>query len=98
MVGTNSVVTFYTVVDEDLGIKIPVATVKIVVDGDINGDGAVDAIDGAQAHLVNADLAELEGCYLLAGDLDGSADRKIEDADYIQVINNIFGKEVKTAA
>ena len=83
--GTNSVVTFYTTSN---GVKIPVATVRIVVNGDINGDGAVDVLDGAYAQLVSTNKAELEGCYLLAGDLSGN-DRKVEAADYGAVVNLI---------
>lgn len=84
--GTNSVVTFYTTTDD--GVKIPVATVKLIVNGDINGDGAVDVLDGAYAQLVSTQKAELEGCYLLAGDLSGN-DRKVEAADYSEVVNLI---------
>ncbi len=92
--GTNSVVTFYTVVGD---VKIPVATVRIVVDGDINGDGAVDGIDAAQAFLVANDFAEIDGCYLLAGDLM-NADREVDNSDYGQIINTYFGQNVKTVA
>ncbi len=83
--GTNSVVTFYTV---NSGVKIPVATVKIVVNGDINGDGAVDVLDGAYAKLVSTEKAELEGCYLLAGDLVGN-DRIVGATDYQQIVGAI---------
>ncbi len=86
--GTNSVVTFYTVQD---GIKIPVATVKIIVNADINGDGAADVIDGAQLNLVASDKASLEGCYFIAGNLAGATDdtRTIDANDYLEVINVI---------
>ena len=86
--GTNSVVTFYTVQD---GIKIPVATIKLVVKGDINGDGTVDVIDAAQMHLAANEMAGLDGCYYLAGNLAGATDatRVIDANDYAQVINTV---------
>jgi len=83
--GTNSVVTFYTVQGD---VKIPVATVKIVVEADINGDGAVDVLDAAYENLVQTEKTNLEGCYLLAGDLFG-ADRKITADDYSAVVNAV---------
>ena len=83
--GTNSVVTFYTVQGD---VKIPVATVKIVVEADINGDGAVDVLDAAYENLVQTEKTKLEGCYLLAGDLFGS-DRKITADDYSAVVNAV---------
>ena len=83
--GTNSVITFYTTSN---GVKIPVATVRVVVNGDINGDGAVDVLDGAYAQLVSTEKAELEGCYLLAGDLSGS-DREVTGDDYGAIVNLI---------
>ena len=81
--GTGAVVTFYTV---NAGIKIPVATVKVIVNGDINGDGVVDALDGAYAALCQAEKTELTGCYLLAGDLSNS-DRAITVDDYLAIVN-----------
>ncbi len=83
--GTNSVVTFYTVQGD---IKIPVATVRIVVEADINGDGAVDVLDAAYENLVQTEKTKLEGCFLLAGDLFGS-DRKITADDYSAVVNAV---------
>ncbi len=83
--GTNSVVTFYTVQGD---VKIPVATVRIVVEADINGDGAVDVLDAAYENLVSTEKAQLEGCYLLAGDLSG-ADRVIDGNDYSAVVNAV---------
>ncbi len=87
--GTNAVVTFYTVQG---GIKIPVATVKLVVKGDINGDGTVDVIDCAQLSLVATDKADLDGCYFIAGNQAGATDdtRVIDDADYSAVVNDIL--------
>ena len=83
--GTNSVVTFYTLQGD---IKIPVATVRIVVEADVNGDGAVDVLDAAYENLVQTEKGKLEGCYLLAGDLAGN-DRAITADDYSAVINAV---------
>ena len=88
--GTSSVVTFYTLQD---GVKIPVATVKIIVNADINGDGAVDVLDGAYAQLVSNEKAELSGCYFIAGNLDLTADAEnnqvINAEDYKAIVNVI---------
>lgn len=83
--GTNSTVTFYTEVD---GIKVPVATVKIVVDADVNGDGVLDVLDGALTELASNEHAELEGCYKIAANLD-TATADIGAADYTAVVNAI---------
>ena len=90
--GTNSTVTFYTTYN---GVKLPVATVKIVVDGDINGDGAVDVLDASYGALVASKKGELNGCYLLAGDIS-NGNGEIEVADYQQIVDKAVGK--KTAA
>ena len=86
LTGTNATVTFYTLVG---GVKVPVATVKIVVEADVNGDGALDVLDGALTELVSNENAELEGCYFLAGNLD-AASETIVAADYAAVINKIL--------
>ena len=83
--GTNSVVTFYTV---EGGVKFPVATVRLVVNGDINGDGAVDVLDGAYAQLVSTEKGELQGCYLIAGDLVGD-DSVVTANDYSAIVDII---------
>ena len=83
--GTNSVVTFYTV---EGGVKFPVATVRIVVNGDINGDGTVDVLDGAYAQLVSTEKGELKGCYLIAGDLVGD-DSVVTANDYSAIVDII---------
>ena len=89
--GTNSVVTFYTVQD---GIKIPVATVKIIVEADINGDGVLDVLDAAYATLVVEDFAELNGCFFIAGNLDATTtdvegNQTINSDDYGAIVNKV---------
>ncbi len=86
LTGTNATVTFYTLVG---GVKVPVATVKIVVEADVNGDGAIDVLDGALTELVANEHAELQGCYFLAGNLD-AATEEIAAADYAAVVNKIL--------
>ena len=86
LTGTNATVTFYTLVG---GVKVPVATVKIVVEADVNGDGAIDVLDGALVELVSNENAELAGCYFLAGNLD-AASEEIVAADYSAVVNKIL--------
>ena len=86
LTGTNATVTFYTLVG---GVKVPVATVKIVVEADVNGDGVLDVLDGALVELVSNENAELQGCYFLAGNLD-AASEEIVAADYSAVVNKIL--------
>ena len=81
--GTDATVTFYTLVS---GVKIPVATVKIVVEGDINGDGVINVLDASIAELASNEHAELEGCFFLAANLD-TASEGIVAADYSAVLN-----------
>ena len=81
--GTDATVTFYTLVDS---VKIPVATVKIVVEGDINGDGVINVLDASIAELASNSHAELEGCFFLAANLD-TATEGIVAADYSAVLN-----------
>jgi hypothetical protein len=84
--GTNATVTFYTLVG---GVKVPVATVKVVVDADVNGDGVLDVLDGSLTELVSNERAELDGCYFLAANLD-TASEEIVAADYAAVVNKIL--------
>lgn len=84
--GTNATVTFYTVVG---GVKVPVATVKVVVEADVNGDGTLDVLDGALTELVSNKNAELEGCYFIAANLD-TATKDISGADYSAVVNKVL--------
>ena len=88
--GTNSTVTFYTTYN---GVKLPVATVKVVVDGDINGDGAVDALDAAYAALVASKKDSLAGCYLLAGDV-ANGDRAVTGDDYSAIVNKALDIDI----
>ncbi len=81
--GTNSTVTFYTTYN---GVKIPVATVKIVVHGDINGDGAVNVLDTTYAAMVEQGKTDLVETYLLAGDITGD-DRALTENDYALIVN-----------
>lgn len=85
-VGTNSTITFYTTVG---GVKVPVETVKLVVDGDVNGDGVVDVLDAVVTELTANDHATLEGCYFLAGNLD-TATKEIVASDYSAVVNKVL--------
>lgn len=85
--GTNATVTFYTAVN---GVKVPVATVKIVVEADVNGDGVLDVLDGALTELVANSHAELEGCYKIAANLD-TATKDVVAADYGLVVNKVVG-------
>ena len=81
--GTGSSVTFYKTVS---GVKLPVATVNILVDGDVNGDGVVDALDASAVELVAGEHASLSGLFFLAGN-QNSADEVINAADYGKVVN-----------
>ncbi len=85
--GTDATVTFYTLVTVDgNNVKIPVATVKLVVEGDINGDGVINVLDASIAELASNEHAELEGCFFLAANLD-TASEGIVAADYSAVLN-----------
>ena len=83
-VGTDSSVTFYTLVG---GVKIPVATVKIVVEGDVNGDGVVNVIDASLVEVASNEHSELVGCFFLAADIDPASKDEIVADDYSAVLN-----------
>ncbi len=60
-------------------------TFNIVVYGDINGDGAIDVIDGAQVAQVSTGKSTLDGIYNTAGDING--DGLVDVSDYQATIN-----------
>ncbi len=88
-VGTNATLTLYADID---GYYVPVATIKLVVDGDVNGDGVVDVLDANLAQLVSTDHGELNGCFFVAGNLDSTGvdtdgNQKVDALDYSEVVN-----------
>lgn len=66
-----------------------VATYTVVIYGDVNGDGAVDAFDAAVLDLDLADVQALTGAYGLAADTN--ADAQVAVADYTLVKDAIAG-------
>lgn len=66
-----------------------VATYTVVIYGDVNGDGAVDAFDAAVLDLDLAGKTALTGAYDLAADTN--ADAQVAVADYTLVKDTIAG-------
>lgn len=83
-VGTNATITYYKTIDS---VKVPVATIKLVVEGDVNGDGVVNVLDASIVQVVSTEHAELEGAYLVAGNMLGDIKAGIDSADYREVVN-----------
>ncbi len=86
-VGTNATITYYKTIDE---VKVPVATIKLVVEGDVNGDGVVNVLDASIVQVVSTEHAELEGAYLVAGNMVGDITAGIDRDDYLQVVNKVL--------
>ncbi len=86
LTGTGSTITFYKTVS---GVKVPMATVTIVVDGDVNGDGAVDVLDATVVELVSNNHADLNGIFFVAGNLD-TASEGIVAQDYSNVVAEVL--------
>ncbi len=60
-------------------------TFTIVVYGDVNGDGAIDVLDGSVLSSVSNNKSTLDGMYSIAGDVNG--DGAIDAMDYSIVVN-----------
>ena len=80
--GTGSTLTFVKTVN---GVTLPVYTLSLVVKGDVNGDGVVDALDAMAVELAANNNASLNGLFFAAGDV--TSDGAIAVADYSAVVN-----------
>lgn len=80
--GTGSTLTFVKTVN---GVALPVYTLNLVVKGDVNGDGVVDALDAMAVELAANNNASLNGLFFAAGDVTN--DGAIAVADYSAVVN-----------
>ncbi len=80
--GTGSTLTFVKTVN---GVALPVYTLSLVVKGDVNGDGVVDALDAMAVELAANNNASLNGLFFAAGDV--TSDGAIAVADYSAVVN-----------
>ncbi len=80
--GTGSTLTFVKTVN---GVALPVYTLSLVVKGDVNGDGVVDALDAMAVELAANNNASLNGLFFAAGDVTN--DGAIAVADYAAVVN-----------
>jgi ABC-type enterochelin transport system substrate-binding protein len=86
-VGTGSTITIYTTQG---GVNIPLSTIKVVVKGDVTGDGVIDVLDLMVVELSANGYTSVTGVYNLAGDL--SEDGTVGAADFQSVLNKAFGK------
>lgn len=80
--GTGATLTLVKAVN---GVKTPIYTVNLIVKGDVNGDGVVDAIDATLVDLAAAGRKEFTGLYFAAANMAGG--EKIDADDFQQVIN-----------
>ena len=86
-VGTGSTITIYSTQG---GVNIPLSTIKVVVKGDVTGDGVIDVLDLMVVELSANGYTSVTGVYNLAGDL--SEDGTVDAADFQSVVNKAFGK------
>ena len=77
--GTGSVLTVF--VDDKQ------ETFSLIVEGDTNGDSAVDALDASHVALVSSGLNEIAGVYKLAA--DSNSDEVIDVVDYQAIVNRV---------
>ncbi len=77
--GTGSVLTVFVDNKQE--------TFSLIVEGDTNGDSAVDALDASQVALVSSGLNEFDGVYKLAA--DSNSDEVIDIDDYQAVVNKV---------
>ncbi len=68
-VGTGNFL-FLIKFDKESGVSVPIDTTCVVIKGDLNGDGNVNASDAREALRASAQLIQLGSPYFLAGDLD----------------------------
>ena len=71
--------------DADASTEI---TYTLIVEGDINGDSAVDVLDAAYVELVTSGHKQLTDAYFLAADTN--SDEEITVEDYAQVVNLVL--------
>ena len=85
-VGTGATVT---IIKNEGGVNVPVATIKVIVEGDVTGDGVIDGLDCMVVDLVANNNTSLGGVYLEAGDLASNAagEQRITIKDLEQVVN-----------
>ncbi|MBE6748786.1 MAG: hypothetical protein E7557_06105 [Ruminococcaceae bacterium] len=83
-VGTGATITIYTKAN---GVTIPLSTIKVVVDGDVTGDGVIDVLDCMIIELAATDNTSLTGAYHAAGNLDLDAEQAITVEDLGAVAN-----------
>jgi len=82
-VGTGATVTILKKVGT---ADVPVATIKIIVEGDVTGDGVIDALDCMIAELCATKQTTLNGLYLIAGDI-GEDSEVMGDKDFSAIVN-----------
>ena len=84
-VGTGATVTVFKT---EGSVTVPVATIKVIVKGDVTGDGVINALDCMIVDLVANNNSDLGGVYLEAGDVVSNADaQRITLADLNEVAN-----------
>lgn len=69
-----------------------VDVIEIVVQGDVNGDGAVDALDCMLIQLATKDAEVLTGVYYTAGNI--AVDTVIDANDFSAAVDKIFGEDL----
>lgn len=82
-VGTGATITVFK---EEGTVKIPVATIKVVVNGDVNGDGTIDVLDCMAVELATHGHTSFTGAYNAAANLVGDATSGIDINDLGQVV------------
>ena len=75
-VGTGATITIYTT---QAGVKVPLSTIKVVVKGDVTGDGVIDVLDCMLVELVGTNKTTVSGVYSLAGDIANDGKVGLED-------------------
>ena len=68
-------------------MNVPVATINLVVEADVNGDGILDALDARTVKLTSTDHAYLSGLFFIAANLD--VGEGVTAEDYSAVVNKV---------